>query len=180
MGGGAKGGVGTGVARDEAWKTHHAKIRLESTREDIMAETYKQQAEDAAHKVAEKASEVGRKVGEKAEEAVDWVKEKAHQAGDRIEEAVEAVRHPDAARLSESTGPVGSLFDIKDHMSVYASCGKFVGKVDHVEGDRIKLTKNDSPDGMHHYIPTSWVAKVHDHIHLNKNSQEVEGQWRSA
>jgi hypothetical protein len=145
-----------------------------------MAETYKEKAEDAARAAADKATEIGHKIGEKAEEAADWVKEKAHQAGHRIEEAVESVRHPDAAKLSESAGKVGSLFDIKDHMSVYASCGKFVGKVDHVEGDRVKLTKNDSPDGMHHYIPLTWVAKVHDHIHLSKNSQEVENQWQSA
>jgi len=30
-------------------------------------------------------------------------------------------------------------------MAVYGSCGNFLGRVDHVEGDQIKLTKNDSP-----------------------------------
>ncbi|APW61676.1 DUF2171 domain-containing protein [Paludisphaera borealis] len=145
-----------------------------------MAETYKEQAEDVAQKIANKATEIGHKVSEKAEEATDWVKEKAHQAGHRIEEAVGGACSTDHARLSESTGPVGSVADIKDHMSVYASCGKFMGKVDHVMGNLIKLTKNDSPDGQHHLIPTSWVAKVHDHIHLNKNSQEVESEWRPA
>ena len=82
--------------------------------------------------------------------------------------------------LHESTGKVGSVADIREHMGVYASCGKMVGKVDHVEGDYLKLTKNDSPDGMHHLIPLSWVAKVHDHIHLNKDHEEVESQWQSA
>ena len=41
-------------------------------------------------------------------------------------------------------------------MEVYASCGTKVGKIDHVYGDTIKLTKSDSPDGMHHTIPTAW------------------------
>ena len=79
-----------------------------------------------------------------------------------------ADEHPKktGASLSESTGAVGSVSDIREHMEVYASCGTMVGKVDHVQGDQIKLTKNDSPDGQHHLIPLAWVAKVHDHIHL--------------
>ena len=90
--------------------------------------------------------------------------------------------HPDktGASLQESTGPVGSTADIKEHQDVFASCGTKIGKVDHVMGDTIKLTKNDSPDGRHHMIPISWVAKVHDHVHLNKNHKEVESQWQPA
>lgn len=90
--------------------------------------------------------------------------------------------HPDktGASLSESTGPVGSAADIREHMEVYASSGTKVGKVDHVEGDTIKLTKNDSPDGQHHRIPLSWVAKVHDHIHLDRDHTRVEAEWQPA
>lgn len=66
---------------------------------------------------------------------------------------------------------------IKEHMPVYASCGKQVGVVDHLEGSAIKLTRKDSKDGQHHYIPTAWVAKVDSHVHLNKNSQETEKNW---
>ncbi len=84
------------------------------------------------------------------------------------------------APLSESTGATGSAADIREHMEVFASCGTKVGKVDHVEGDQIKLTKSDSPDGMHHRIPLSFVAKVHDHVHLNKTSKEVEAKWTPA
>ena len=93
-----------------------------------------------------------------------------------------AAQHPNktGASLAESTGPVGSTADIKEHQDVYASCGTKIGKVDRVEGDTIKLTKNDSPDGLHHTIPLSWVAKVHDHIHLNKDHMEVQSQWQTA
>ena len=35
-----------------------------------------------------------------------------------------------------------------------------VGTVDHVEGDRIKLTKNDSGDQRHHYVPVGMVADI--------------------
>ena len=65
-------------------------------------------------------------------------------------------------------------------MEVYASCGTKVGTVDHLEGSSIKLTKNDSPDGKHHRIPTSWVAKVHDHIHLDRDHRQVQGQWEAV
>lgn len=145
-----------------------------------MAESFKDKLGEAGHKIAEKATEVGHRVGEKVEEAADWAKEKAHQAGNRIDEAAQKIGHRAGKPLAESTGPVGSTADIREHMDVYASCGTWVGRVDHVQGDTIKLTKNDSPDGMHHAIPLSWVAKVHDHIHLNKDHNEVQGQWQPA
>lgn len=53
---------------------------------------------------------------------------------------------------------------IEEHMEVVGSCGHHVGTVDHVEGERIKLTRNDDPDGgaHHHYLPVSAVAAVKD------------------
>jgi hypothetical protein len=138
-----------------------------------MAESFKEKVEDAGHKISEAATKVGHQVGEKVEKAADWAKEKAHEAGHRIEEAT----HKAGAALHESTGKTGSVADIKEHMDVYASCGHKVGKVDHVKGDQIQLTKNDSPDGLHHLIPTSWVAKVHDHVHLSKDHEAVQAGW---
>jgi hypothetical protein len=63
-------------------------------------------------------------------------------------------------------------------MDVIASCGTKVGVVDHIEGGAIKLTKNDSPDGQHHFIPTGWVDHVDNHVHLKKNSKETEQGWK--
>ncbi len=128
-----------------------------------MAKSFKDKMEAAGDKIAETATRVGDRISEETEEAADWVKEKTGQAG---------------APLSESTGPVGSTADIREHMDVYASCGAKVGRVDHVEGHMIKLTKNDSPDGQHHLIPMSWVAKVHDHIHLDRDHKAVQSQWQ--
>lgn len=57
----------------------------------------------------------------------------------------------------------GSAAQIQEHMPVVGSDGGHVGTVDKVEGDRIKLTKNDDPDGSgqhHHYVPMSSVASV--------------------
>lgn len=75
-----------------------------------------------------------------------------------------------------------NLNDIQKHSEVIASCGTHVGTVDHLEGsDKIKLTKQDSGDGMHHYIPTSWVEEIRgNQIILNKNSEEVTNQWEAV
>ena len=144
-----------------------------------MAETFKEKVEEAGHKISEAATKFGHKVSEKAEEAVDWAKEKTHQAGNRIEEATQKAGHRTSEPLAESTGEVGTITGIREHMDVYASCGTKIGKVDHVEGDTIKLTKNDSPDGFHHRIPLSWVTKVHDHVYLDRDHKQVHAQWQS-
>ncbi|MEO5867155.1 MAG: DUF2171 domain-containing protein [Sphingomonas sp.] len=59
---------------------------------------------------------------------------------------------------------------IKEHMDVIGADGVHVGTVDHVDGDRIKLTKKDSGAdvsegqgshaGHHHYISLGLVAGV--------------------
>src|SRR5690554_1332842 len=50
--------------------------------------------------------------------------------------------------------------DIKAHAEVIGADGVHVGTVDRVEGDRIKLTRDDSGegDGRHHYISMGLVA----------------------
>src|SRR5579875_1803222 len=60
-----------------------------------------------------------------------------------------------------------SLFkpdQIRPHMEVIGAEGAHVGTVDKVEGDRIKLTKDDSGmgshQGHHHYISIGIVAGV--------------------
>lgn len=70
--------------------------------------------------------------------------------------------------------------DIKEHMEVIGADGVHVGTVDHVEGERIKLTKKDSGaqiegaeghTGHHHYIPLGLVAGVEgDKVRLSANA----------
>jgi hypothetical protein len=70
--------------------------------------------------------------------------------------------------------------NIREHMPVFGSCGNKLGDVDHVEGGSIKLTKASSPDGQHHFIPTSWVEKVDDAVRLNKDCGEAKKEWKAA
>ncbi len=57
---------------------------------------------------------------------------------------------------------MADLSQIKEHAEVIGADGVHVGTVDHLQGDRIKLTRNDSSDGKHHTIPTSLIAEVED------------------
>jgi hypothetical protein len=68
-------------------------------------------------------------------------------------------------------------------MKVIGKNGAHVGTVDRVEGDRIKLTKQDSPAGHkdhHHYIDRQLVGAVEgDIVKLSVNADAVpksEGQ----
>ena len=64
---------------------------------------------------------------------------------------------------------------IKEHMDVIGADGVHVGTVDHVEGDRIKLTRADSGEGSHeghhHFISTGLIADVEgDTVRLSANA----------
>lgn len=64
---------------------------------------------------------------------------------------------------------------IKEHAEVIGADGVHVGTVDHVEGRRIKLTKQDSGrgphQGHHHYIDIGLVADVEgDKVRLSANA----------
>lgn len=63
---------------------------------------------------------------------------------------------------------------IRGHMEVIGADGVHIGTVDKVEGDRIKLTKQDSGAGRHmghhHYISIGLVADVEgDKVRLSAN-----------
>ena len=126
-----------------------------------MAESLKEKVSTAGHAVADAAKAAGQKIVENAKDAKDWVADKT------------------GLGKSKECGTNLGVAGVKERMDVIASCGKKVGVVDHVEGAAIKLTKNDSPDGQHHFIPTEWVERVDSHVHLKKNSMETEQCWKS-
>jgi len=112
----------------------------------------------------------------------DSLKDKVANAGNKIAEGAKQAKEWVAEKTGMSCSKEGSdagVAGIKERMDVIASCGTKVGVVDHVEGGAIKLTKNDSPDGQHHFIPTGWVEHVDSHVHLKKNSMETKQGWKS-
>jgi len=71
--------------------------------------------------------------------------------------------------------------DIVQHMEVVGSDGGHVGRVDHVVGDEIELTKLDLLSGLkHHMVPLSWVDRVEDDtVCLNRTKDTVKATWRT-
>jgi hypothetical protein len=69
---------------------------------------------------------------------------------------------------------------ILEHMDVVGSDGKHVGRVDHVVGDEIELTKLDPQSGLkHHMIPMSWVDRIdEDTLCLNLTKDAAKAAWR--
>jgi hypothetical protein len=55
---------------------------------------------------------------------------------------------------------MADLSQIKEGAEIIGADGVHVGVVDHVSGDRIKLTKKDSVDGKHHYLSAGLIADV--------------------
>jgi len=73
---------------------------------------------------------------------------------------------------------------IRKDMPVIASDGDTLGEVDGLEGigqdARIKMKRNTSPDGHHHFVALSDVARVDEHVHLNRSASEVRSGWMLA
>lgn len=69
--------------------------------------------------------------------------------------------------------------NIREHMKVVGADRQPVGTVDHVEGDRIKLAKNDpQSQGKHHYIPADWIERVDgNEVCLRQNATEARQKW---
>jgi hypothetical protein len=68
--------------------------------------------------------------------------------------------------------------NIREHMPVVDRDNERIGMVDHVEGDRIKLTKDES--GRHHYIPTNWVADIGENVRLGRSVADTRAEWQEA
>lgn len=80
-----------------------------------------------------------------------------------------------------------SRFDeIREHMQVIDAEGAPIGKVDGLEGDRIKLTRDSSSAGMgsheghHHFIPRALVADIEgDTVRLSARADALESIFES-
>ncbi|HYC94787.1 MAG TPA: DUF2171 domain-containing protein [Sphingomicrobium sp.] len=71
------------------------------------------------------------------------------------------------------------LGQVREHMSVVGSDDEQLGKVDHVRGDRIILTKDDSEDGRHHEVSCARVEKVEgDKVILDQTAAEAKRHFQ--
>lgn len=95
------------------------------------------------------------------------------QSGSRQQQQFE-----DRQRQPGGSGSDSRFADqIRQHQEVVDQSGALVGTVDHVDGDRIKLTRSSSGDGQHHYIPLTQVAGIEgDKIRLSDRGDASFGQ----
>jgi hypothetical protein len=120
----------------------------------------KENLKNAGQNMADAAKEAGHQIAEGAGQAADWVKDKTGMG-------------------SHEGADIGTA-KIRERMEVIGSDGDKLGVVDHIEGGAIKLTRKDSPDGEHHFIPMGWVDHVDNHVHLTRTCGEVRATWASA
>lgn len=64
---------------------------------------------------------------------------------------------------------------IKPHMPVVCSENGQFATVDHLEGDLVKLSRDQT--GHHHYIPMSWVTAVDDKVHIDRPGKQAMEEW---
>ena len=68
--------------------------------------------------------------------------------------------------------------DIKEHMQIIGADGAPVAIVDKVEGQRIKLTRDDGHGGKrdhHHFLPLSLVADIEgDKLRLSTTAANAQ------
>jgi hypothetical protein len=70
---------------------------------------------------------------------------------------------------------------IEAHMEVVGSEGGYVGIVDAVEGNSIRLAHEDEgTTGEYHYIPLDWVGSVDEAVHLNRPFDDAMREWQTA
>lgn len=70
-----------------------------------------------------------------------------------------------------------AVHQVQEHMKVVGSDGQEVGTVDHLDGDRIKLTRDSS--GQHHFLPVDCIASVTEgQVRLSMPAMQAKRQWQ--
>ncbi len=108
-------------------------------------------------------------------------------AADRVETIRDTVRSTkvdiEDGRSVTATGSLASgtvAYEglIRDDMDVVGSDGGHVGTVDHLDGSKIKLKKNDSVSGgQHHFVPMDWIKSVEGKVMLQIPAAEAMNRW---
>jgi len=71
---------------------------------------------------------------------------------------------------------------IQEHMPVVGSDGGHVVTVDHLDGQRIKLTRTDpEAQGKHHFIHVDSINAIESgEVRLNRTAAEAKDEWGTA
>ena len=67
---------------------------------------------------------------------------------------------------------------IRSGMQVLGLDGGMIGEVDAVETSRLRV--RDTAGGTAHYLPTAWIARVDEHVHLELAAGLARERWTTA
>ena len=72
--------------------------------------------------------------------------------------------------------------DIRERMEVKGSDGGHIGTVDHMDGDRIKLTKSDAAaGGEHHYLGLDMVDEIRGGaVCMSATAEQCKQAWSTV
>lgn len=75
---------------------------------------------------------------------------------------------------------MADIGEIREGMQVLGSDGGMVGRVAGLHDDHIHVEPDaPHPAGGQRIVPRSWVARVDDHVHLNRDAALVRDTWTS-
>lgn len=97
------------------------------------------------------------------------------QRQDQFQRDFDDWRHSRATQAGAVATGAQYATKIREHQDVLGADGEYVGTVDRVEGDQIKLTRQD---GRHHFLPLSMVVSVDNAVRLDCSAAEARRQWR--
>ena len=70
---------------------------------------------------------------------------------------------------------------VREGMQVLGSDGGMVGAVAAVHGDHLHVRATPPIEGVEaHLVPSSWIARVDQHVHLDREAALVRDTWRPA
>lgn len=72
--------------------------------------------------------------------------------------------------------------DIQEQMEVKGSDGGHIGTVDHLDGDRIKLTRSDpASGGEHHYLDLDMVDEIRGGaVCMTATAEQCRQSWSTV
>ena len=84
--------------------------------------------------------------------------------------------NPSTDKKTETAKTAVTPSQIKPDMKVVCSENGQFGIVDHMQGaTNIKLKKD--PEGVHHYIPLSWITRADDKLHADRPGAQAMKAW---
>ena len=66
---------------------------------------------------------------------------------------------------------------IRPGMQVLGSDGGVIGTVRGIEGDQMIVSSVGEGAEGHHHVPRGWVARVDEHVHLDRAAALVRDRW---